>query len=269
MAKQEFLNFAEISSKILFKDVLDWLNISYQNKGKELRGEGFIVSIEKNLFFVPDDDSVKGSVINFVAHFKKIDLREAASQLKAQFLSKIEHAPKREIPNLTLEYDDYSKKRLIKPEIAKEYEVGLVKEKSIMAGRIAFKMHDHLGKHIGYIGFSEKDNSWFFPKGFKRPLYNKQKLENTNSVIVTVDPFDALRIISSFDIRQVTALLANSMTAEQEEQLIKFKQIILFHKEPVNIINRLYSTSFIKAPVLSKPLKEMSDNELIQIIKPS
>jgi hypothetical protein len=59
------------------------------------------------------------------------------------------------------------------------------------------------------------------------------------------------------------------MTTEQEEQLKRFKYILLFHNEPANIINRLYSTSFIKAPVLLKPIKEMSEQELIQVIKPS
>jgi hypothetical protein len=39
LSKQEFLNFAEISKTIHFKDVLDWLNISYQKKNQELRGE--------------------------------------------------------------------------------------------------------------------------------------------------------------------------------------------------------------------------------------
>lgn len=138
-----------------------------------------------------------------------------------------------------------------------------------MAGRIAVKIYDNLGNHIGYVGYMEKDNTWFFPKGFKRPLYNLHKLEDTNSVIVTVDPFDALRIISVCPIKSVTALLAQSMTAEQEELLKKFKYILLLHKEPANIVNRLYSISFIKAPVLLKPLKDLSDTELFQLIKPS
>jgi hypothetical protein len=59
------------------------------------------------------------------------------------------------------------------------------------------------------------------------------------------------------------------MTTEQEEQLKKFKYILLFHKEPENIVNRLYASSFIKAPVLFKTLKDLSDDEIRKIIKPS
>lgn len=86
MSKQEFLNFAEISKDIPFKDVLDWLNVVYQEKNKELRGDDFIISLEKNLFFTPNDETIKGSVINFVAHQKQIDLREA-SLLKYQIMT--------------------------------------------------------------------------------------------------------------------------------------------------------------------------------------
>lgn len=268
MSKQEFLNFAEISKTIHFKDVLDWLNISYKKKNLELRGEGFIVSVEKNLFFTPNDESLKGSVINFVAHRKQIELREAAALLKTQFLSnekEVKH--QREIPDLTLEYHDYLAQRLIEPKFAKEFEVGFVKQRSIMTGRIAFKIYDHLGNPKGYIGYKPEDSSWFFPKGFKRPLYNVFRATDTKSVIVTVDPFDALRIIS-MGMQQVVSLLANSMTAEQEEQLKKFKYILLFHTEPENIVQRLYSTSFIKAPTLLKPLQEMSNQEVMNVIKP-
>ena len=268
MSKQEFLNFAEISKAIHFKDVLDWLNISNQKKNQELRGEGFVISVEKNLFFTPNDESLKGSVINFVAHHKQVDLREAASLLKTHFLSNekvVKH--QREIPDLTLEYHDYLAQRLIDPKLAKEFEVGFVKQRSIMAGRIAFKIYDHSGNHNGYVGYKTEDSSWYFPKGSKRPLYNVFRVIDTKSVIVTVDPFDALRIIS-MGMQQVVSLLANSMTVEQEEQLKKFKYILLFHTEPENIVNRLYSTSFIKAPVLNKPIQEMSNQELMNIIKP-
>lgn len=268
MSKQEFLNFAEISKSIPFSEVLDWLNIPYQRKNNELRGEGFIISIEKNLFFTPKDDSKKGSVINFVSHHKQIELREAAVLLKTEFLlKKKEIKPEREMPNLILEYHTYLTKRSISPDIAKEYEVGLVKQRSIVSGRIAFKVYDSKANHIGYIGYKQEDGSWFYPKGFKRPLYNVLRVTDKKAVIVTADPFDALRIIS-LKTPQVVSLLAQSMTAEQEDELKKFKYILLLHSEPENIVNRLYSYSFIKAPVLSKPLHEMSTQELMNVIKP-
>ncbi|MFZ1321993.1 MAG: hypothetical protein WAT71_10600 [Ignavibacteria bacterium] len=269
MKNQEFLNFAEISKVIQFSELLDWLNIPYQKKNNELRGEGFIVSIEKNLFFTPNDNNLKGSVINFLAHQKQISLREAALLLKQQFISqKIDNKPKRDIPELILLLDDYFSERNINPEIVVEYEAGYVKQRSIVAGRIAFKIYDSQSNHIGYIGYKKEDNSWFFPKGFVRPLYNIHRINEFKAVVVTTDVFDALRIIS-LGIKQVVSLLAKSMTAAQEEELKKFKYIFLFHPEPENIVNRLFKTSFIKSPTLIKPLADMSNNELLKLIKPS
>lgn len=267
MAKQEFLNFKEISSKISFEDVLNWLNIPFEKKGDELKGDGFIISIEKNLFFSPTNEDVKGSVINFVSYYNGIELREAASLLKRQFLSeKEETKPKRDIPILTLEWDAYLAERGISPDITKAYGIGYVKQRSIMAGRIAVKIHNHSGEHIGYIGYKKEDDSWFFPKGFKRPLYNAHSLKDTKAVVVTTDPFDALRFIS-LGYTQAVSLLGNSMTTEQEEALKRFRYILLFHPEPANIVSRLYPTNFVRAPVLLKSLRNMSDEEMVSILK--
>jgi len=228
LSKKEFLNFAEISKAIPFSEVLDWLNVPYQRKNKELKGDGFIVSLEKNLFFSPKDENFSGSIINFVSRHKQIELREAASLLKQTFVTKTEYTPKREIPILLLNYDPYFGEQQIKPEIVTEYEAGYVTQRSIVAGRIAFKIYDHLGKHTGYIGYKKEDKSWFFPKGFTRPLYNFHKLKDFKSVVVTTDPFETLRIIS-IGIPQSVSLLAKSMTNEQEEALRKFRFILLFH----------------------------------------
>jgi DNA primase len=269
LSKQEFLNFKEISETVSFEDVLNWLNLPFERKGGELRGDGFIINVGKNLFFSPDNNESKGSVINFVAHNKQIDLRDAASLLKEQFLTKKkETKPKRDIPNLTLEWDEYIQERGITPEISKEYKIGIVKQRSVVAGRIAFKIYDNNAKHIGYIGYRKEDGNWFFPKGFKRPLYNVHKVKDTKSVIVTTDPFDALRIIS-LGFKQTVSLLAKSMTSEQEQELKKYRYILLFHNEPANIVNRLFESSFINAPVLSKTLKELSDQNILNLIKPS
>lgn len=267
MSKQGFLNYKLISEKILFEDVLNWLNVPFQKTEKELKGEDFIITISKNLFFNPNDENVKGSVINYVAYKKGVSIFEAAFLLKAEFLSNEEVKLKREIPNLVLQYHKFLEQKGITPEVAKEYEVGIVKQRSIMSGRIAFKIYSHTKEIIGYIGYKIDTNNWFFPKGFKRPLYNSHNFENKDYVIVTTDPFDALKIVS-FGEKRVVSLLANSMTSEQEEELKKYKKITLLHKEPHNVINRLHTSSFIKAPVLFKPLQEISHDELGNIIKP-
>jgi len=58
------------------------------------------------------------------------------------------------------------------------------------------------------------------------------------------------------------------MTSEQEEELKTYRKILLLHKEPQNIVNRLSEASFIKAPILLKKIEEMTEEEIMNLIKP-
>jgi len=260
----EYLNFNDISQQIPIKKVLDWLNIPYTEKKGELKGkigeDGFIANIQKNSFFCPKNDNIKGGIINFVSQVMNLSLRDAASALKVQFLRE-QTLPKREIPDLELHYCKYLETCGIKEETAKKYEVGFVKQKSVINGRIAFKIYDHEGNHIGYVGFNETKKDWFFPKNFKRPLYNYHLYKSQKGIFLTSNPFITLYL------RQLglnsCSLLGKSMTDQQEEVLKTFGNITLIHSELENIINRLYPYTFIKAPKIVKSLKDYSVEEIV------
>jgi hypothetical protein len=236
----EFLNFAEISQKIQFKDVLDWLNIPYSvYQNGEIRGEGFIVSPDKNLYFNPKAED-KGSIINFLSTTKSIDLRSAAKELKDHFLTTPKE-PKRELPNLELHYCKFLEDK-ISEEMAKEFEIGLVKQHSIIAGKIAFKTYDEKGQHSGYVAYNFQKDEWFFPKGFKRTLYNPASF--SDEVTLTVDIFSCLRLVKAGT--PSVALIGKTMTEIQAEQLSRFTRVVLVHPEPDNIVVRLARLTFVK-----------------------
>lgn len=245
------LDFKEISNRIKFSDVLNWRNIPFTQKGGELKGEikgfKFIVNIEKNLFFSPDHDHIKGSVINFISVIDDIGLREAAKDLKSYFMDN-PILEKKEIPNLELLYSEYLQINGITEELAKQYEIGLVKQRSIMNGRIAFKVYDDIGEVAGYIGWHPKKNDWLFPKNFKRPVYNLNNVLDCEEIIVTVSPFECLSNIA-IGLTNCVSLLARSMTDSQEQLLKRFDRIILIHPEPDNIVLRLAKYCFIKSPM--------------------
>ncbi len=236
----EYLNFAEISQKVQFKEVLDWLNIPYSvYQNGEIRGEGFIVNLDKNLYFNPKGDD-KGSIINFLATTKSIDLRSAAKELKGNFLTTPKE-PKRELPNLELHYCKFLEDK-ISEEMAKEFEIGLVKQHSIIAGKIAFKTYDENGQHSGYVAYNPKEDSWFFPKGFKRTLYNPGSF--SDEITLTVDIFSCLSQIKAGT--PCVALIGKTMTEIQAEQLSRFTRVVLVHPEPDNIVVRLARSTFVK-----------------------
>lgn len=254
----EFLDFKEISQQIPFANVLDYLNIPYTTKGKELRGEGFIVDTGKNLYFNPKGDD-KGSVINFLQARKGGTLRDCAIELKSEFLDKPKK-PEREIPILELDHKHAEVIKLgIRKEIAEYFDIGYCGQKSIMAGKVAFKIIDHNNNHVGYVGL--KDGKWFFPKGFKRDtLYNlfRQKKE---AVIVAVSVLDVVHL-HCLGFPFVVGLMGKSATGTQLELLQRFKRILLLHPEPENIRNRLSEFSFIKSPKLEKSVLELTEEEI-------
>lgn len=247
----EFLNFAEISQKIQFQDVLDWLNLpSSATQQGELKGEGFIVTVAKNLYFNPSGED-KGSIINFVAKQKGLDLRSAAKELKDHFLTEAK-PPKREIPNLELHYCPFLKERGISEEMAKEYEIGFVKQHSIIAGKLAFKTYNENGEHSGYVAYNYTKDEWFFPKGFKRTLYNAHRI-TAKEVVLTVSIFEALEYINKG--MPSVSLIGKTMTDTQAGQLSKFINILVVHPEPDNIVVRLSKNSFVKSANPDEPIK--------------
>jgi len=263
----EFLDFADISKKVTFKELFNWLNIPFDETDKELKGDEFIITKEKNLYINPKRKDEKGSVINFLCHHKQIDLRSSASELKKQFLSnqpKQEEA--KELPNLELHYTDQLMTYDISSEIAKTYEIGLVKQRSIMSGKIALKVYNPDESVAGYIGYQTNDGKWFYPKGFKRPVWNLNRLQDKEFIFLTTNPFDALKIIS-FGYHHVACLLGNSMTDDQLTQLQNMpclQSIALLHNDPMNIVSRVAKHLFIRYDIPPKPIRETDHSEFQQ-----
>ena len=250
---QEYLNFKEISQNVRFKELLNHLNIPYSDSQKgELKGDGFVVTISKNLYFNPHGDD-KGSVINFLANLRCVSLREAAKELKDAFLNENEKISKDQaIPDLELEYHKVLSDLAISEELAQEYEIGYVSKRSIMAGKIAFKCYDENGVHIGFVGWKFKENGWFFPKGFERPLYNLNRVEKGGNIVVTNDLLDTLYLLSKGE-KQVVCLMGNSMTSKQGELVANnFHSVQLVHPNPEYIIQELSKSVFVKQADLNE-----------------
>lgn len=254
----EFLNFSVIGRAIPFKDVLDSLNVPYTEAKGEIKGQGFIVNKQKNLYFNPTGHD-KGSVINFLSAIKGISLREAAQELKKQFLD----APRpKEIPEYELQHNhSFLAERGITPETAEYFELGYYGKRGIMAGKIAIKIRDAEGNKVAYIGRNLKgDNKYFFFKGYKHEhLYNLYRVK-TEYAILTISPFDVIHI-HNLGFNYAVGLLSLSMSKEQEQLLKHFKRILLLHPNPDNILARLAKTAFIKAPSINS-VKGISAEEV-------
>lgn len=259
----DYLNFSEIS-KIPFEKVLNHLGVAYTESDNSLRGEGFIVSRAKNLYFNPKG-SDKGSVINFLAYVKGTDLRTAATELKKAFL---EEEAKKEIPEYELHYCKWLEQAGISEDLAEDFECGLVKSRGIMAGKVALKIKDSAGRKVAYIGRNinpEAQNDWFFFKGYKNDhIYNIWRVSVESEVILTTSPFAVMKI-HSFGYTNVLGLLSSNMTEAQENLLKRFYHILLLHPNPQNIQQRLSHWAYVKAPQIDDPEKLTKDDITILI----
>jgi hypothetical protein len=261
-----YYDFADISAKIPFPALLNSLNIPYSDTNEGLKGSAgkfhFVVNTQKNLFLSPHDKEAKGGVINFYSILKGIGLREAAEELKKMFLDKPAEQ-KRPTPDLELHYCDTLKKFGFTEEFCKNYEIGLVKQKSIMAKKIALMIRHENGDKEGYIGYDAKEDKWFFPKGSKRNwLYNLHR-QDKQYAILTACPLDCLRLIN-IGYPYTVALGAEAATDHQIELIsARFKRLLILHKDPQNIVHRLFGKVFVKAPKLDKAIADM-DKETIK-----
>jgi len=251
----EYLDFNAIGQAVPFRNLLDWLNIPYIHKNGELKGEGFIVNIAKNLYFNPLGDD-KGSVVNFVSAVKAISLRDSASFLKKEFL--IQPKPKT-LPDYDLDYHSYLEESGISKDLASEFQVGYCK-KGIMSGKIAIRIDDKDGHKVAYIGKNLKGkNDYFFPKGYKQDyIYNLHRV-STDYCILAVSPFDVLYLYPNFP--YVVGLVSFSMSDRQEKLLSRFKRILLLHPKPANILPRLAHSAFVKAPNINS-VRELKEEDI-------
>ena len=78
------IDFTQVA-KISFSEVLKYLGIPFKVDGNKITGDGFTVNIEKNLYWVSEND--RGSVINFMAKHRGCSLFDAAKELYDHFQS--------------------------------------------------------------------------------------------------------------------------------------------------------------------------------------
>jgi hypothetical protein len=246
-----FLDFKAISL-VPFEKVLKTLEISYREENGKLITDTDIISVDKNLFFEKAGqrgDKKGGSVIQFVSEYKHCSLRAAAFFIKE--LCGVPAKEEHKIPELTLHYHPHLAE--IAPEdLCKGLNVGFCKGKSIMAGHICFKVGAH------YIGYNPDKKTWLFPKNFKvDTLWNIENCDQ-DTIIVVVNPFDALFLVAQ-GISNTAALLRDSMTSAQGELLKGYKRVLLFHDEPLTA-ERLLRRAFVKVvPAINRPTKEQID----------
>jgi hypothetical protein len=255
----EALIFDEIAKQVTFKQLLDYYDIGYEedNKGvlkfRTTNKEGkevFALAIPQgNYFFTKEGEKAGGNPIKFVQWFEGLDARPAASKIKNLFISPEE----KKLPEYEL-FDHESIEEILS--LRRHFDFGYCKS-GIMAGNIAFKCFDPDGNYYGYVGWHPKKHTWFFPKGFKRQIYNIEKA-NSKDCILTTSPFEVMRVFLQ-GYTNVLGTMGKSLTEIQVEQLKRFDRILLLHPDPSPLVQRLAPNSFIRCLQFKDSVDELGE----------
>lgn len=263
-------NFNEICQQVPFSVLFQLTNTDFTREGKTLKTEEIIVTeqIAKINGYVFDLFKWKGkagggSVLDYclVKFNLKTKLR-AAEYLKAHILGEKEQ--KEEIPELKLDYCEFLAEAGIDEEIAKQYEVGQAKGKSVMSGRVCFKLYDEYQKHRGYIGLDHtntKKVKWYVPNGTKTSnmLYNYNRRNGNEYCILTDNALSTL-YLCTLGFPYTVGLLTASLTAEQLNLMKVFKRVMIICPNAQTLVKDLSKVCFVKTidtEVLGKTYDEI------------
>jgi len=250
------IDFNEVCQNVPFHVLLTKLNIPFTRAGNTLKTDEIIVTeqkAEKEAYkfdlFKWKDQKGGGSILDYA--MVKLNLKtktKTAEYLKSFVLG--ENVQKEAIPNLKMGYCDFLKDIGISEKTASEYEVGLVNGKSVMAGRVCFKLYDHTQKHRGYIGYDHSEKKkikWFVPNGTKTSdlLYNYNRRNGNDYCLLTGNPLEAIYLIE-IGFPYTVGMITATLTPEQLELMKVFKRVIIIAPATTSLTIALSSVCFTK-----------------------
>lgn len=154
--------------------------------------------MKKNVAYCPACKTGR-NIIGIAAKIKGIGFQDAKNFLveKASVIEK----PIEEQLNVSgnLEWCEFMAEEGLNQELCENMEVGKWKGKGIMAGHVAFTVHNEHGVKVAYYGIHIPDKRVKFPSNFNPELYlyNYHNINHHEEVWITRDMFNCLRIIYS------------------------------------------------------------------------
>lgn len=259
-----FVRFQDVKEAVTIVDVLTHYDAFEPLKKKPdgYRGpcpfcessRGFHASTSKNAWHCFGWD-LGGNVLDFVASKQNVSIPHAATLLAEWFGIQSETpdkpAPKKE-PRAPIEEAEapdeepaaptaankplgFALKHLqadheaipagigMRPETAAFFEGGFC-SKGIMAGCVAFPLHNDAGELVGYIGWDPETESYRFPDPDRLnpelEVYNLHRLEPPGPVVVVSDYLDVWRL-RELGIRNAIALPSSELSPQQRRALEK------------------------------------------------
>jgi predicted RNA-binding Zn-ribbon protein involved in translation (DUF1610 family) len=201
------MSYKNTLQKVDTEKALSLIGIEYQTQGAYVKfscpncKEQAVIKAygdKKNLYYCPKC-KLSGHIISLVMKTKDIEW-QAADLL----LSKTQETAKKITQELTMKYELQYNKYLenigLTEKFCRDYEIGVPKGKTMLAGCVAFTVKDETGLKVAYYGIKMKDRKPVFHKTFNPELYlynlcNVNFGEKDEPVYFTTDILNCVRMI--------------------------------------------------------------------------
>jgi predicted RNA-binding Zn-ribbon protein involved in translation (DUF1610 family) len=198
------MSYKNTLQKVDTEKALSLIGIEYQTQGAYVKfpcpncKEQAVIKAygdKKNLYYCPRC-KVSGHIISLVMKVLGTDWNNAN-----KLLIKAEATTKRIANELTMKYElqyhHFLESQGISEKTCRDLEIGVPKGKTMLAGCIAFAVHDEEGRKIAYYGIRIKDLKPVFHKSFNPELYvfNFFNVDSKEPVYFSSNMFECIKNI--------------------------------------------------------------------------
>lgn len=256
----------------------------------------FVVSLSRNLWYCFTRCDAGGDVIELVRRLDRSNYREVADYLAS--LAGLSPVPPKVPPPVQhrtfvpfvkrLHLDPEApllRRKGIRPATSRRFEAGAYHYAGFLAGCVAVRLHDHLGRPLGYAGRrldpdqARRYGKWKLPSGLPKSqiLYNFHRVRQAlgKGLVVVECPWGVMRL-SQIEAPAV-ALLGTHLSTAQRDLLCLTPRVILMldgdragRKAARRIEQELSRHVEVRAIKLPNDLDpdDLFDDELIALIAP-
>jgi len=199
------MNYRDTLHAIDTQKALDLLGIPTENKGAYLKfpcpkcNEPALFKTfgdKKNLYYCPKCKT-GNNILKFTMELKGLDYEKAKELLSKAITEQAKEITEPMTLSYTLEYCKYLEDQGVPKELCEEYEIGQPKGRTMLAGCIAFAVHNENGVRIAYYGIQMKDRKPKFHTSFNPEsyLYNFHRIDKKQDVVVCTDLFQCVKTV--------------------------------------------------------------------------
>lgn len=192
------MNYRETLHAIETTTALEIMGVGFEPKGayvafpcpNKCEGNAVIKTYgdKKNLWYCPKCRK-GGNLLKLAMEMKGLEWEQSKELLSKAIVQTAKPIKEEMTLNYELEYPKYLEDQGVPEALCKELGIGQPKGRTMLAGCVAFTVHDETGKKVAYYGFQIKDRKPKFHTSFNPELYlyGLHRIDRDRDVLLATD----------------------------------------------------------------------------------